>query len=68
MPRPDKQPPHNPKVPPLFDNGDAEEPLKNPRHEKPASPAGDARTGSHRGEVGNDNSRDKPPGADGNPK
>ncbi len=51
MPSPDKQPPHNPRVPPQFDNSDTEEPQNSPPD---VEPTGDARTGRHRGEVGNE--------------
>lgn len=58
MPSPDKQPPHNPKVPPQFDNSDTEEPQAPPSDVEKASPTGDARTGRHRGEVGNESARE----------
>jgi hypothetical protein len=52
MARPDHDAPHNPKVPPRFDNSDTEEPQSDPRSVKPAMPTGDARSGHHGGETG----------------
>jgi hypothetical protein len=52
MPRPDQQSPHNPKVPPQFDNSDTDEPQAEPSEVAPASPTGDARSGEHGGEMG----------------
>ena len=53
MPRPDREAPHNPNVPPQFDNSDTEEPQAEPSSIEKASPSGDARTGHHGGETGN---------------
>ena len=61
MARPDQQAPHDPKVPPQFDNSDTEEPQAPPSEIAPASPTGDARTGHHGGETGDDVATDKKP-------